>query len=263
MNTKIALITGATSGIGAAFARAYAARGYNLILTGRRKEVIDQVAGKLREDYRIQVRVILVELGLEAGIQELTSQIKDLPIDVLVNNAGFGVSGVFQNADALKLEQLVKVNVLAPIQLIQTVLPGMLARGDGDIINISSESVYLIIPGNAAYSGVKAFLKTFTEGLYLDLLGTGVRVMAVCPGLTHTDFHEKLGMDKSRQINHGPIKWMHADEVVRLALSDLEKGTVVSLPGYENKLLSIGMNMLPRPLYYRLMDRFSRKNFRD
>jgi short-subunit dehydrogenase len=261
MKNRTAVITGATSGIGAAFAEKFAGQEYDLVITGRRKDKIEALAEQIRKEYGVDVDVILAELSEDEGIQKVIDHMKDQFIEILVNNAGFGVNSLYQISDLAVMEQLAKVNVLAPMELIHAVLPGMVERGSGTIINISSESAYLIVPKNAVYSGVKTFLKSFTEGLYLDLMGTGVRVMAVCPSLTHTDFHEKMGMDKSRQIDRGQIKWMSTEKVVETALKDLEKGKVISIPGTHTKILTHMLNLMPRKSYYKFMYSFSRKNF--
>jgi uncharacterized protein len=261
MKNKTAVITGATSGIGAAFACEFARQGYDLVITGRRKEKIEAMAERLRQEYGADVDVIMAELSEMEGVQNVIDNIKGRQIEILVNNAGFGANSLYQISDLAVMEQLAKVNVLAPMELIHAVLPGMLEYGKGTVINISSESVYMIVPKNAVYSGAKAFLKSFTEGLYLDLMGTGVRVMAVCPGLTHTDFHEKIGMDKSRQTDRGQIKWMAPEKVVEIALKDLERGKVICIPGSHTKMLTHLLNLIPRKSYYQFMYNFSRKNF--
>lgn len=260
MPNEVAVITGATSGIGAAYANKLAQRGYDLVLTGRRKEKIEAVSAEIQQKYKVRVEVVLAELSEPEDIKKFVDFIKEKEIGVLVNNAGFGASSLYQESDLAVMEQLAKVNVLAPMELIHAVLPGMVKRGSGTVINISSESVYMIIPKNAVYSGAKAFLKSFTEGLHLDLMGTGVEVMAVCPGLTHTDFHEKIGIDKSRQTNRGQIRWMSPEEVVDISLRDLEKGKVVCIPGNHTKMLTRLLSMMPRKSYYKFMYNFSRKN---
>jgi hypothetical protein len=261
MKNKTAVVTGATSGIGAAFAEKFARQGYDLVITGRRKEKIEALAEKIRQQFGINVDIILAELSETEGVHKVVDYIRKLEIEVLVNNAGFGANSLYQNSDLTVMEQLAKVNVLAPMVLIHNVLPGMVKRGSGTIINISSEGAYIIVPKNAVYSGVKSFLKSFTEGLHLDLMGTGIRVMVVCPGLTHTDLHEKIGMDKSRQINHGQIKWMSPEDVVEIALNDLAKGKVISIPGRHTKMMTHLLNLMPRKSYYKFMYNFSRTHF--
>jgi len=261
MQNKVAVITGATSGIGAAYASKFAQLGYDLVITGRRKEKIEAVATQIQQEYNVNVEIILAELSETEGLKKVIDFIKEKEIEVLVNNAGFGAKSLYQVSDLSVMERLAKVNVLAPMELIHAVLPGMVKRDRGTIINISSESVYMIIPQNAIYSGAKAFLKSFTEGLHMDLMDTGVKVMAVCPGLTHTDFHEKMGMDKSRQTNRGQIKWMSPEDVVDISLKDLGNGKVVCIPGNHTKILAHLLNIMPRKSYYKFMYNFSRKNF--
>ncbi len=261
MENRIAVITGATSGIGAAYAGKFAEQGYDLIITGRRSEKIQEVTQDLREKYGVNIHIILAELSEKEGVKKVADFIRDKNIEVLINNAGFGVTGLYPEADLTSMEQLVKVNTLAPMQLIYEVLPGMIKRKKGSIINISSEGIYMIVPGNTIYSSAKAFLKIFTEGLYMDLKGTGVKVLAVCPGLTHTDFHEKLGMEKSRQIDKGIIQWMSPEKVVEESLKDLEKGRVISIPGFHTKILASIFSKMPRGLYYKVLYQFSKKQF--
>lgn len=261
MQNKIAVVTGATSGIGAAYARKFAQRGYDLILTGRRKEKIDRLAGEIRFAEGVNVEVVLAELSRKDGIGKVIGQINGRPVDLLVNNAGFGVNSLYQECDLEAMEQLAMVNVLAPMELIRSVLPGMIRRNRGTIINISSESVFMAVPKNSVYSGAKAFVKSFTEGLALDVFDTDLRVMAVCPGLTHTDFHEKMGMDRSRQKDRGIVRWMSPEEVVEISLRDLEKHRIVCIPGAHTKMLTRALNLIPRACYYRLMYEFSREAF--
>lgn len=259
MENKIAIITGATSGIGAAYAKEFARQGYNLILTGRRKEMIERNAQQIRNNYGVKVHILIAELSKQEDLEKVIDFIKDKKVEVLINNAGFGVTGCYQDTDLTSVCNLAKVNVLVPMRLIHQVLPGMIKRRKGTIINISSEGIYLPVPGNAAYSGVKAFLKTFTEGLFMDLHQTGVKVIAVCPGLTHTDFHEKLGMDPARQINRGLIQWMSPEKIVMESLRDLKKGRVVSIPGLHTKILACVFQLIPDKLSYQMLYQFSRK----
>jgi short-subunit dehydrogenase len=261
MENKIAVITGATSGIGAAYATEFARRGYDLILTGRRKEIIERNGRQIHDTYGVEVHTLIAELSKEEELEKILDFIRGKKVEVLVNNAGFGIIGRFHDTDLNSVCSLADVNVLAPIKLIHQVLPGMIKRDKGIIINISSESIYMVVPGNAAYSGVKAFLKSFSEGLAMDLYGTGVKVMAVCPGLTHTDFHRKLGMNPTRQISKGLIQWMSPEKVVKESLKDLKEGCVVSIPGLHTKLLAYVFRLMPSKIYYKTLYQFSQKNF--
>jgi short-subunit dehydrogenase len=255
MSNKIACITGATSGIGAEFARRFAADGYDLILTGRRAEVISRLSSELAQKYNVQVETLLVELSDEKAIDDLAEKLKKKNIDVLINNAGFGINQLFFEGDIKNFEKMVTVHVNAPMKLTYAVLPGMLSHGSGIIINVCSEAVFVPFRRNAIYSATKAFLKTFSECLYMDLSNTGIRVQALCPGLTRTDFHEKLGMDKSRQLDHGMVHWMSPVEVVNGSMRDLEKGNLVSIPGFRTKALIFMLSLLPKRVYYNLLSK--------
>ncbi len=250
MENKTALITGATSGIGAAFARYFAKEKYDLIITGRRKDILMNSADELTRLHHVPVQVVIGDLATDDGLRDLLSVIQNKPIDVLVNNAGYGLYQLFQDAPLEQVDSLIKLQVNTPVHLIHAILPGMIHRHSGTIINVSSESVYLSISKNSIYSGAKSFLKSFSECLHLDLINTGVRVMAVCPGLTHSDFHEKMGMQKSQQKNNGFIKWMEADEVVEICMNDHKKEKVISIPGFHTQLEVFLLNLLPKKLYY-------------
>lgn len=259
MEGKTAVITGATSGIGAAYALRFAREGYDLVITGRRRAVIEEFAQKLRQTQGRKVDVVLAELSQPDGVEKLIETIRHRRVEVLVNNAGFGINSFYQESDLKTMEQVVAVNVSTPMKLIHALLPGMVQRGRGIIINISSESAYLSIPKNSVYSGAKAFLLSFTEGLHLDLLNTGVKVQVVCPGLTRTDFHEKMGMKKGKQRNRGLIHWLSPEKVVEIAMKDLEKNRVISIPGIHTKLTLKLAKMLPKNYYYKLAGMFNQK----
>lgn len=259
MKNKTAVVTGATSGIGEAYAQKLAEQGYDLIITGRRKEKIEALAETIRQKFQVRADIVLAELSEEEGIQKVIEKTKERQVEVLVNNAGFGANSLFYNCDIQVAKQLANVNIIAPMELIRAVLPDMVKRNSGIIINISSESAYMIVPKNSVYSGAKAFLKTFTEGLHADLTGTDVKVLAVCPGLTHTDFHEKMGMEKARQINRGIIRWMSPEEIVACSFKDLQKGKVICIPGIHTKLMTCILSLIPRKLYDKAMYHMSRK----
>lgn len=259
MENKTAIITGATSGIGAVYAKRFAEQGYDLVITGRRKEKIEAVAENIRKEYKVTVEVILAELSEMEGIHKVIEAIHTKQVEVLVNNAGFGISSYFQNCDLASAEQLTNVNVIAPMELIHAVLPDMIKRKRGTIINISSTSVYMIIANNAVYSGSKAFLKSFSEGLHLDLMGTGIKVQAVCPGLTRSDFHEKMGVKRSENQTKSLASWMSPEEVVDCSLRDLKKNRVICIPGRQTKAITSMLGILPQKMYYKVMYKISQK----
>lgn len=261
METKTALITGATSGIGAAFARRFAAQGYGLVLTGRREAQLRAVAQEIEAQYRVPVDVVLVELADPAGAPTVLEHAAGKTVEVLVNNAGFGVNSLFVEGDLASYRAMTAVHVDAPMQLVHALLPGMLARGRGAIINVSSDGAFLLMRKNSVYAASKGFLKTFSEALHLELLGSGVRVQALCPGLTHTDFHEKMGMAKARQQDSRFVHWMSPETVVDASLRALERDQVICIPGTMTRLEVALINRLPRRWFYHLMDQFARMAF--
>jgi short-subunit dehydrogenase len=256
MGSKIALITGATSGIGAAFAKKYASMGYDLMITGRRLDKITRLAEEIRETNGVNVEIITAELSDQKDVDAIIDEAKGKNIQVLINNAGFGMNTLFQKGDLNLYKTMIDVHILAPVRLIYAILPAMIQRASGTIINVSSESAFLLIPKNAVYSGTKSFLKNFTEALALDLKGTGIQVQALCPGLTRSDFHEKMGIRKAKQVNRGVIKWALPDKVVQESLNDLAKNRVVCIPGMYEKVLIKIANVIPRSLYNKLVYKF-------
>ncbi len=250
---KTALITGATSGIGAAFAKRLAQDGYNLIVTGRRKEKINALAYELSEAYHVNVEVIIVELSDNAELEALVERTNNLHIDILINNAGFGINRYFCEEDPRIQEEMVRVHILCPMRLIHAVLPNMISRGNGVIINVSSVGAFLSIPKNTIYSGTKAFLRAFTESLHLELMGTGIKVQVLCPGLVRTDFHEKIGIAKAEQENKGLVRWRSPEEIVDISIKGLEKNEVVCIPGWSTRVRIFLLNILPGRIYYGLI----------
>ncbi|MFX1536566.1 MAG: SDR family NAD(P)-dependent oxidoreductase [Promethearchaeota archaeon] len=252
---QIAFITGATSGIGKAFAKKFASEGYDLIITGRRKQLIKSVADKISKKYGVNVEVIIIELSDDDDLDKLVQKVKATKnLDILVNNAGFATEKKFHEEDIKDQEAMVKVHVLAIIKLVHAAIPNMLERGKGTIINVSSIGAFAASPRNATYSGTKAFINAFTESLHLELLKTGIKVQTLCPGLTRTDFHEKMGYDNSKlHKNRGIIRWMSPEEVVAISLRDLKIGRVISVPGFWNNLLKNLARLVPRTIYYKFL----------
>jgi short-subunit dehydrogenase len=251
----VALITGATSGIGAAYAEAYAARGLDLIITGRRQKEIAAVAERLRDERGVAVEVVTGDLADESHLASLARRIratKDL--EVLVNNAGFGVDGEFVELDESVHAAMLAVHAAATMRLTYAALPGMIGRGRGTVINVSSIGGFIPFPGNAMYGGTKAFVRYFTESLHLELLGTGVKVQALCPGMTRTDFHTKMGLDREGFYQTGGLmKAMTPHEVVEVSLGHLEKDDPICVPGMNNRITFLLCRILPRRVLYRIV----------
>jgi len=225
-----ALITGASSGIGAEFARQLAAQGYNLVLCARREERLRALAGELAQAHGVTADTLVADLAKPEGIEAAAQYIAGLAdLEILVNNAGFGTEGRFARADAGRESDMVSVHMAAPVRLSRAALPGMLARGRGAIINVSSVAASFPLPGNVLYSSSKAFLNAFSRALHVEVDGTGVRVQALCPGFTITEFHDPLGRFERRRIP--AFLWMQAEDVVAQSLAALWDGPVVFVPG--------------------------------
>jgi len=258
---KTACITGATSGIGAAFAKKFASQGYDLIITGRRKEKIESVSKSLLGQYEINVEVIIAELPDDKELDWLADRIKGIEnLEILVNNAGFAKQNLFHEEDFSIYPRMIKVHNLALIKLCHAVLPNMVSKGKGIIINVSSLGALTPFPTNAVYSASKSFVKLFTESISLELQGTGVRVQALCPGMTRTDFHERMGFDKNTFYkDKGLMKAMTPEKVVDIFLQYLEKDQVLCVPGRNNQLSSFLLKVLPQAVIYKFVASMMRK----
>lgn len=243
------VITGASSGIGAEFARQFAARGHDLLLHGRREPLLATLCQDLAARHGIRASYVLAELSDPAGVKAVEDRIAAIPdLAVLVNNAGSGSLGNFVDEPAADHEALVHTHVLAAVRLMHAALGGMRARKAGAIINVSSVAGFLIGPRNAAYCAAKAFLTSFTESVQLELHGTNIHLQALCPGFTISDFHTRLGYDTSGDFFK---KFMTAQDVVSQSLRALEREKVVCVTGtrYRIGLLFIP-RFLPRRLFY-------------
>jgi len=193
-----AVVTGASSGLGAIFADQLAKRGLSLMLTGRDQARLSEVAQRVRRIApNVDVELVAGDLGTDAGIEDLVARLDGRAIDVLVNNAGFGTYGEFSEIDAGREHELIAVNVDALVRLTHAVLPGMLARGRGGILNVASTIAFQPGPYQATYGASKAFVLSLSQALWAETRGTGVTVTALCPGPTRTGFVDALGSDVS------------------------------------------------------------------
>lgn len=235
---RTALITGASSGIGASFARQLAARGYALILVARRKERLAALAAELQNRHGICVEVMAADLSDAAAVEPIENRIAELGfLEILINNAGFGTWDMFAKSDLDKQLDMVRVHIIATMRLCRAALPRMVVRASGSIINVASIGAFLPSPRNATYNATKAYLVSFSESLQAELRGTGVQVQALCPGFTSTEFHnspEYVGFERA-QIPYW--LWSSADEVVAASLRALERGKVVCIPNFKDQLL--------------------------
>jgi short-subunit dehydrogenase len=229
-----ALVTGASAGIGRAFAVALAARGDDLVLVARDKARLEELAEALAAAHGVTVQVLSADLLTDGGITGVAARLTDVdrPVDLLVNNAGFGTYGRFVELDVAHEVEEVELNVVALLRLTHAALGAMEARRAGAILNVASLAAYQPNPISATYGATKAFVHSFTHAVREEARGTGVTVMLVCPGYTHTEFHDRAGLGESEMPE---FVWQSADTVVAAALRDLDRGRSVSIPGVLNQ----------------------------
>lgn len=236
-----AVVTGASSGIGKAFAERLAREGYDLTVIARRRDRLDELAGRLRTDPGVNVEVVVADLGRSADLRLLEQRLaSNATLEMLINNAGFADHMPFIQLDPDKAEEVINVQVLAVTRLTRAALPGMLARRKGAIINVSSRLAFsgpVNIPRmapTATYAGTKAFINTFTQILSREVEGTGVKVQALCPAIVLTEFHVRQGMDPKR---FPPDIVSTPEQVVQASLVGLRLGEVICMPGMEDPSL--------------------------
>jgi len=258
-----ALVTGASAGIGAAFAHELAARGVSLVLTSRRIERLDALAAELSARYGIRAECIAADLADSTSPQTLCNEIaqRDITIDWLINNAGYGVPGHYPTQPWSAHAQFLQVMVKAPCHLAYLLLPGMRQRGYGRIVNVASLAG--LIPGSAGhtlYAASKAFLIKFSQSLALENITRGVHVCAVCPGFTYSEFHDVTG---TRGIVSKMPKWMwlNAGEVARQGIDAVERGEIVYITGRVNRAIKALVKLLPDQMGIRIVQKRS-KDFR-
>ncbi|MBU6532641.1 SDR family NAD(P)-dependent oxidoreductase [Streptomyces sp. NPDC057245] len=250
-----ALITGSTAGIGAAFARRLAADGHDLVLVARDTERLRGQATELHDRHGIEAEVLTADLATDAGIEAVAARLDDRrnPVDLLINNAGFGNKGRFLDVSTADELTMLKVHCEAVLRLTSTAAEAMRQRGRGGVVNVASTAAF--VP-RGTYGASKAWVVQFTQGVAQDLAGSGVRLMALCPGFVRTEFHERAGMD----TNSIPKwMWLDADNVVTAALSDLSRGKSVSVPDPRYKALMGAAKLVPRGLLGGFTSRTGRK----
>ncbi len=242
----LALITGASSGIGLEFARQLAGKHYDLILVARREDVLTELAKTLHEQHQVNVHVHACDLEVPGAVEFLTNQLGALgqTVEILINNAGFGVNGEFDSLPADRVVGMIQLNVMALTQLTHAILPAMKARRSGKILNVSSVASFQPCPYFAVYGATKAFVQSFSEALALELKGSGVTVTSLCPGATGTNFHKVAGSE------HSPgLRFMDsAQTVARQGLDAMFKGRTTRVTGLMNKPIPLAARLLPRAL---------------
>ncbi len=249
------MITGASSGIGAAIARELASRGHGVTLVARRRERLEALAGELADSHRVRAEAISADLGEAAGRDGLAAQCEELglTVEILVNNAGFGGSG-----DRQRLVSMVELNCVALLDLQERYRSPMVDRGRGAVINIASTAAFQPLPGTATYAATKAFVLSLSEAAHQELKGTGVTVTAVCPGPVRTEFMEAAGLDAAEDQVPG-VFWTSAEAVAKAAVDAAESGKRAIVPGLLNRAGAITGQHTPRMLMLPIAKRIWRQ----
>ena len=243
MSKPIALITGATAGIGASFAELLAKKGHDLVIVARDLERLNQNASKWRENFGVEVEVLVADLSRDEDIRriELRLQNTSRPIEVLINNAGFGIKKSFLVSEISDEIALLDVLVTAPMRLMHAILPIMKARNSGVIINVSSIAGWI---AGGTYSAAKSYLTVLTESLHTELLGSNVKLLSLAPGYTRTEFHQRGNMKMAGLPNW---LWLTSERVVEDAWSSVQAGKVLCIPGRQYQVIANLARYAPRP----------------
>lgn len=248
--TRTAVITGPTSGIGAEFARQLAPSYDRLVLVARSADRLEEQARELRAAHGVEVEVVVADLADRADTDRVAARLADpdRPVDLLVNNAGFGLKEPLLDNDLAAEQEMLDVLVTAVLRLSHAALGAMVERGEGAVVNVSSVAGFL---PRGTYGAAKAWVTSFSEWADLTYRDRGVRVMALCPGFTKTEFHERMGVGRDSAPS---FLWLEVEDLVRDALRDLERGRRVSIPGWQYKATVAGVRLVPAGL----MGRFQR-----
>jgi short-subunit dehydrogenase len=258
MKTETVLVTGASSGIGLELAKVFAANQFNLILVARTTAALETLAAKLRREYKIEAHVITADLAQPAAPAEIFAQTGKLglTVDVLVNNAGFGLHGNFAELPLPRQLEIIQVNIAALVALTGLFLPGLIERQRGGILNVGSIAGFLPGPNMAVYYASKAFVQSFSEALHEELRGSGVSVTDLCPGPTESNFSQVARLHRTRTSS---VRKMSAALVAQIGYEDFRRNQCLSVPGLSNKFLAVlSSKILPRALVRRLVARYNR-----
>jgi short-subunit dehydrogenase len=252
VSAGLALVTGASAGIGREFCEQLAARGHDLLVVARDGPRLEALGRELGSRHGIGVEPLAADLSREEDIGRVAERIGQAEPTLLVNNAGFGTTGTLARTDPARQADMVRLHTLAPLRLTLAALPSLLRRNAGGVINVSSVAGFAVTPGNVTYGATKAFLTVWTEGLAAELRGSGVRVQALCPGFTHSEFHQRMGTRSGRAP---AFMWLTARQVVSASLRALERnGPTVCIPGWHYRVIAGALRLLPRGLVGRIAD---------
>jgi len=237
-----ALVTGATAGIGESFTRLLADNNYNIVLVARDLPRMQERARELETRFKVSTHVIQADLATDDGCAIVEKYITSNQIDVLINNAGFGLNKAFTMSELVAEQQMMDVLVRTPMRLMHSALPGMKERNKGIVINVSSVAGYI---AGGSYSAAKSYLTVISESLNTELAATNVKVSALCPGFTRTEFHQRARMSMKGLPN---FMWISSDDLVAQSWSDALKGKAVSIPGWQYQLLVFIIQSVPRSI---------------
>ena len=237
-----ALVTGATAGIGESFCRLLADNNYNIVLVARDLPRLQERATQLQARFNVETHVIQADLSTDAGCSVVEQYLASNQVDVLINNAGFGLNKAFTMSELKAEQEMFDVLVRTPMRLMHVVLPGMKQRNKGVVINVSSVAGYI---AGGSYSAAKSYLTVITESLHTELANTNIKVSALCPGFTRTEFHQRGRMSMKGLPS---FMWLNSDKLVAKAWSDALQGKAVSIPGWQYQLLVFVIHALPRSI---------------
>jgi short-subunit dehydrogenase len=250
----LAIITGASAGIGVSLARLAAADGYRPVLVARRRAKLEELAGELSAAGAQEPLVVPLDLSTVEAPERLMDALgPDAPVEMLLNNAGFGTWGPFAETALERTTTMLRVNITSLTAITRLLLPGMLARRRGYILNVASTAAFQPGPDMAVYYASKAYVLSFSEALSEELRGSGIRVSALCPGPTRTEFHDVAEMKDSRLMEN--LWWMDADRVAEIGYRALRSGRAVRVPGFINRTLTLAPRFIPRALTRRMVAR--------
>jgi short-subunit dehydrogenase len=249
VSAGLALVTGASAGIGREFCEQLAARGHDLLLVARDRARLEALGVELGARHGIAVEALPADLSREDDMLRVADRIGRAEPTLLVNNAGFGTTGTLARTDPERQVEMVRLHTLAPVRLTLAALPSLVRRNAGGVINVSSVAGFAVTPESVTYGATKAFLTAWTEGLAAELRESGVRVQALCPGFTHSEFHQRMGTRSGRAPE---FMWLSARQVVTASLRALNRnGPVVCIPGWHYRLVVAALRILPRGLVSR------------
>lgn len=248
------LITGATSGIGKAFAYEFAKKACPLILIGQRENILNEVAEDIKKSHGVEVKVIITDLSIYENVSNIEALIKESNIETLINNAGMGNVKLFYEEDYAVYDKMINLHVKCLTRLTKAVIPQMIERNSGTIINVSSSSGYLPAPRHTVYAGTKAYIRQFTECLRIDLFNTNIKLQALCPNLTRTDLQTKIGISEERLKGDAFRRYETPEQVVEHSMNALRKGKVVCRCGsFMTRFNEFTASLMPKNSYYKLM----------